>query len=95
MGLLGYAMLNNGVHWASDYPVGIALGYAFAKIAVRNGRTRVEVPADSSTARGTGFRAQPPAPALVPARAAGALHLRPVHGGQLVDSALTQKPRAG
>ena len=59
MGLLGYAMLNNGVHWASDYPVGIALGYAFAKIAVRNGRTRVEVPADSSTAHGTGFRAQP------------------------------------
>ena len=42
MGLLGYSMLNNGVHWACDYPVGIALGYAFAKIAVRNGRTRVE-----------------------------------------------------
>ena len=41
MGLLGYAMLNNGVHWASDYPLGIAIGYGFAKIAVRNGRTRV------------------------------------------------------
>ena len=41
MGLLSYSMLNNGVHWASDYPVGIALGYAFARIAVRNGRTRV------------------------------------------------------
>ncbi|RZK62325.1 MAG: phosphatase PAP2 family protein, partial [Hymenobacter sp.] len=41
MGVLGYAMLNNGVHWASDYPLGIALGYGFAKIAVRNGRTRV------------------------------------------------------
>ena len=61
MGLLGYAMLNNGVHWASDYPVGIALGYAFAKIAVRNGRTRVEAPAtDSTTApAGTGFRVLP------------------------------------
>lgn len=47
MGLLGYSMLNNGVHWASDYPIGIALGYAFAKIAVRNGRTRVEAPLDS------------------------------------------------
>lgn len=58
MGLLGYAMLNNGVHWASDYPVGIALGYAFAKIAVRNGRTRVEAPADSTT-QGTGFRTLP------------------------------------
>lgn len=42
MGLLGYAMLNNGVHWASDYPLGIALGYGFAKLAVRHGRTRVE-----------------------------------------------------
>ena len=61
MGLLGYSMLNNGVHWASDYPVGIALGYAFAKIAVRNGRTRVEAPAaDSTTApAGTGFRVRP------------------------------------
>ena len=59
MGLLGYAMLNNGVHWASDYPVGIALGYAFAKIAVRNGRTRVEAPADSTAPAGTGFRALP------------------------------------
>ncbi|GAA4496376.1 hypothetical protein GCM10023172_09580 [Hymenobacter ginsengisoli] len=41
MGVLGYAMLNNGVHWASDYPLGIALGYAMAKIAVYHGRTRV------------------------------------------------------
>ncbi|MBU6120650.1 phosphatase PAP2 family protein [Hymenobacter siberiensis] len=57
MGLLGYSMLNNGVHWASDYPVGIALGYAFAKIAVRNGRTRVEQPeATDPTVHGTGFR---------------------------------------
>ena len=60
MGLLGYAMLNNGVHWASDYPVGIALGYAFAKIAVRNGRSRVEPPADSAgAASGTGLRVPP------------------------------------
>ncbi|WP_052732443.1 phosphatase PAP2 family protein [Hymenobacter terrenus] len=54
MGLLGYSMLNNGVHWASDYPIGIALGYAFAKIAVRNGRTRVEVANDPSV-HGTGM----------------------------------------
>lgn len=60
IGLLGYSMLNNGVHWASDYPVGIALGYAFAKIAVRNGRTRVETPDDADpAARGTGFRVLP------------------------------------
>ena len=60
MGLLGYSMLNNGVHWASDYPVGIALGYAFAKIAVRNGRTRVEQPeAADPAAHGTGFQVLP------------------------------------
>ena len=53
MGLLGYAMLNNGVHWASDYPIGIALGYGMAKIAVRNGRTRV---AAGPAARGTGWQ---------------------------------------
>ena len=64
MGLLGYAMLNNGVHWASDYPVGIALGYAFAKIAVRNGRTRVEAPLDPNApaAHGTGLVPPPPCP---------------------------------
>jgi len=54
MGLLGYAMLNNGVHWASDYPLGIAIGYGFAKIAVKHGRTRVE--------SGTGLGAAPRKP---------------------------------
>ncbi|GAB3577069.1 phosphatase PAP2 family protein [Hymenobacter daeguensis] len=60
MGLLGYAMLNNGVHWASDYPIGIAIGYGFAKIAVRNGRTRVVdgAPTDPA-AKGTGFQVLP------------------------------------
>lgn len=53
IGLLGYSMLNNGVHWASDYPIGVALGYGFAKIAVRNGRRRVEepTPVDGGTGR--------------------------------------------
>ena len=39
MSLLGFEMLNNKVHWASDYPLGIALGETFARIAVRKGRT--------------------------------------------------------
>jgi hypothetical protein len=38
MGLLGYVMLNNGVHWASDYPLAIAIGYTCGKIAVSHGR---------------------------------------------------------
>ncbi len=42
MGLLTFAMLNNGVHWASDYPLGLAMGYVFAKIAVDRGRTVID-----------------------------------------------------
>jgi len=37
MGLLGYAMLNNGVHWISDYPLAIAIGYTCGKIVVSRG----------------------------------------------------------
>ena len=32
MGLLAFGMLNNGVHWAGDYPVGIAIGYTSGKL---------------------------------------------------------------
>jgi hypothetical protein len=38
MGLLAFQMLNNGVHWASDYPLGMAVGYGLGKIAVNHGR---------------------------------------------------------
>ncbi len=37
MGLLGYAMLNNGVHWISDYPLALAIGYTCGKIVVARG----------------------------------------------------------
>jgi hypothetical protein len=36
--LNGLGMMNTGVHWMSDYPLGIALGYGLAKIAVKKGR---------------------------------------------------------
>lgn len=38
MGLLGYSMLNNGVHWISDFPLAIAIGYSSGKIALSHGR---------------------------------------------------------
>ncbi|MFM9909227.1 MAG: phosphatase PAP2 family protein [Chitinophagaceae bacterium] len=38
MGLVGYSMINNKVHWASDYPLAIALGYLCAKQVVKNNR---------------------------------------------------------
>ncbi|OIO60130.1 MAG: hypothetical protein COX57_09405 [Alphaproteobacteria bacterium CG_4_10_14_0_2_um_filter_63_37] len=38
LGLLSFQMMNNGVHWASDYPLAIAMGYGFGKVAVARGR---------------------------------------------------------
>lgn len=40
--LLGFGMLNNGVHWASDYPLALGMGYLFGKIAVEQNRNRVK-----------------------------------------------------
>ena len=37
MGLLAYSMLNNEVHWISDYPLAIAIGYTCGKIALSRG----------------------------------------------------------
>ncbi len=42
VGLNAIGMMNRGVHWISDYPIGIALGYSFAKIAVKRGRTQIK-----------------------------------------------------
>jgi hypothetical protein len=39
MGVLMFAMLNNGVHWASDYPLGISIGYTMAKVIDARSRT--------------------------------------------------------
>lgn len=39
--LLSLQMMNNGTHWASDYPLGIAIGYLFGKVAADNGRKTI------------------------------------------------------
>jgi hypothetical protein len=44
MAACGFAMLNNGVHWASDYPFGISLGYTMAKLVEASGRLVVSDP---------------------------------------------------
>lgn len=41
-GLVGYAMINNKVHWASDYPLALALGYLCAKQVVKNNRKTIQ-----------------------------------------------------
>jgi len=44
MSILAFQMLNNGVHWASDYPLGLAIGYSFGHIiAQREKSKRVKV----------------------------------------------------
>lgn len=39
MTALGFEMVNNGVHWYSDYPLAVGMGYLFGKIAVERGRS--------------------------------------------------------
>lgn len=45
LSLLGFQMVNNGVHWASDYPLGIAIGYVCGKAVSQLGK-RDKVSAD-------------------------------------------------
>jgi uncharacterized protein (DUF3820 family) len=39
---LGFQMVNSGVHWYSDYPLGLYIGYTFGKIVA--GRNTINVP---------------------------------------------------
>lgn len=41
MTLLGFAMVNNGVHWASDYPLALLIGGGVARVTVARGRAEV------------------------------------------------------
>lgn len=36
---MGFQMVNNGVHWASDYPLGLAVGYGVGKAIAAGGKT--------------------------------------------------------
>lgn len=40
--LLAWQMVNNGVHWAADYPLGIAMGLVFGKAASKLGKSKEE-----------------------------------------------------
>ena len=41
IGLTGFAMVNNDVHWLSDYPLALALGYVSAKITYMKNHRKV------------------------------------------------------
>ncbi|MEP7109692.1 MAG: phosphatase PAP2 family protein [Ferruginibacter sp.] len=38
--LISLSMINNGVHWVSDYPLGIALGYGYGKYIARKNKCK-------------------------------------------------------
>lgn len=40
-GLLGVAMINNGVHWAGDFPLGFAMGYGFGKFITKKNHLKL------------------------------------------------------
>lgn len=46
---LMWQMVNNGVHWASDYPLGIAMGYVFGKAAAQMGKDEVKSDSNAAT----------------------------------------------
>ena len=47
LGLLSFQMLNNGVHWISDYPLGLGIGYAVGKAITANSGNRAKKTASS------------------------------------------------
>jgi membrane-associated phospholipid phosphatase len=51
IGLVGYSMINNKVHWAGDYPLAIALGYLCAKQVIKHNRRTV----NGTTAKHKGY----------------------------------------
>lgn len=40
--IMGFEMMNSGVHWASDYPLGILIGYSVATVSVNRRITKVQ-----------------------------------------------------
>jgi membrane-associated phospholipid phosphatase len=47
---LGFQMMNNGVHWASDYPLGIAMGWVFGQASLKMvGDNKTDTPEKKET----------------------------------------------
>lgn len=40
-GLLSFSMMNNGVHWAGDFPLGFAMGYGFGKFITKKNHIKL------------------------------------------------------
>lgn len=53
IGVLGVEMMNSGVHWASDYPLGFLIGYAVGTVVANSKITKVKT--DNYSGRTRGF----------------------------------------
>ena len=42
MGLMGFEMLQSKVHWASDYPIAVFMGYVIGKGIVKSRITEIK-----------------------------------------------------
>lgn len=68
MTVLGFAMVNNGVHWASDYPLALMIGGGVARVTVARGRAQVQEEVGAAAGRpNRGFTWSP----LISPRAVG------------------------
>jgi hypothetical protein len=47
---LMFQMINNGVHWVSDYPLGIAMRYNIGKISAHRGEKPAKTKEEKETA---------------------------------------------
>ena len=52
IGVMGIEMMNSGVHWASDYPLGFLIGYAVGSVVANSKITKVKTENFSGRKRG-------------------------------------------
>jgi membrane-associated phospholipid phosphatase len=51
MGWVAYGLVSTGIHWWSDFPIAIALGYSFGRIITRENRGEETIPRGQSLFR--------------------------------------------
>ena len=52
IGVLGIEMMNSGVHWASDYPLGFLIGYSVGSVVANSKITKVTTEKFSNKTKG-------------------------------------------
>jgi hypothetical protein len=77
MSTLGFTMVNNGVHWASDYPLALAIGGVVGHVVVARGRSVLHRPPSAPDASDVAPTSVPsPRMRIVPMLGAGVIGVR-------------------